>query len=207
MTTRLLGRRGVLAITAAMLVQVVIPLPALADNAVLAPVGQLNEGLVRVMKAGNGTAFSQRFSELAPVIDQTFDLTTILRESVGSAWQSLPPDQQAALIKAFQRYTIASYVNSFDDYAGQRFLVNPETRVVGNEQVVRTRIIPASGDGHTLDYVLREGPEGWRIVDVLADGAVSRVAVQRSDFRHLIRQGGAPALAQSLEAKSASLAD
>ena len=52
-------------------------------------------------------------------------------------------------------------------------------------------------------YVALTGPEGWRIVDVLADGAVSRVAVQRSDFRQLIRQGGAPALGQSLSDKFA----
>jgi phospholipid transport system substrate-binding protein len=42
-------------------------------------------------------------------------------------------------------------------------------------------------------------------VDVLADGAISRVAVQRSDFRQLIKQGGAAALAKSLESKSVDL--
>jgi phospholipid transport system substrate-binding protein len=54
---------------------------------------------------------------------------------------------------------------------------------------------------------MRQGPAGWRIVDVLADGAVSRVAVQRSDFRQLIRQGGAPGLSQSLNAKFANLSN
>jgi phospholipid transport system substrate-binding protein len=43
-------------------------------------------------------------------------------------------------------------------------------------------------------------------VDVLADGAISRVAVQRSDFRRLLTRGGAPALAESLRMKSADLA-
>jgi phospholipid transport system substrate-binding protein len=64
-----------------------------------------------------------------------------------------------------------------------------------------------SGNKHDLDYVMREGSAGWRIVDVLADGAVSRVAVQRSDFRLLIRRGGATALSENLEAKSLSLAN
>ncbi len=32
---------------------------------------------------------------------------------------------------------------------------------------------------------------GWRIVDVLLDGSISRVAVQRSDFRSLLGNGGA----------------
>ncbi|MBN8908646.1 MAG: ABC transporter substrate-binding protein, partial [Rhodospirillales bacterium] len=73
--------------------------------------------------------------------------------------------------------------------------------------IVRTQIIPTSGDGHELDYVMRNGPAGWRIVDVLADGAVSRVAVQRSDFRALLRQGGAEALQRSLDSKADGLAN
>jgi phospholipid transport system substrate-binding protein len=40
---------------------------------------------------------------------------------------------------------------------------------------------------------------------VLADGAISRVAVQRSDFRSLLMRGGAPALAASLQQKTADL--
>jgi phospholipid transport system substrate-binding protein len=202
MNTLVLGRRGILAATAAILVHVP---RAMADDPVLAPVHELVAGLLRVMKAGHSASFSERSNMLGPVIDQTFDLTTILKESVGFTWASLPPDQQAALEQAFRRYTVSSYVNSFDDYNGQRFQVNPETRTVGSDEVVRTRIIPTSGDAHDLDYVMREGQQGWRIVDVLADGAISRVAVQRSDFRRLIRQGGAPALAESLATKSASL--
>jgi phospholipid transport system substrate-binding protein len=204
--TFLLGRRVILATPAALLASVWSAAPAIADNPVLSPVNQLIAALLRVMKAGSGTPFNQRLTMLSPVIDQTFDLEAILRASIGSSWASLPADQQATLLKAFQRYTVASYVNSFDGFNGQRFLVNPETRIVGNDQVVKTQIIPTSGDSHELDYVMSEGKAGWRIIDVLADGAVSRVAVQRSDFRQLIRQGGATALSQSLEAKSANLA-
>jgi phospholipid transport system substrate-binding protein len=206
MTTHHLGRRGILAAaTAVILAHAARPSLASEGGSALAPAHQLINGLLRVMKAGHDTPFSQRFDMLAPVIDQTFDLTTILKESVGFTWDSLSPDQQAALTQAFRRYTVASYVNSFDDYNGQRFVVNPETRTVGQQEVVRTQIIPTSGDKHDLDYVMREGPSGWRIVDVLADGAISRVAVQRSDFRGLLREGGATALAQSLQTKSASL--
>jgi phospholipid transport system substrate-binding protein len=205
MTTPLLARRAILTTSVAILIPVTYPQHANADDMVLAPIHQLTEGLLRVMKAGHGASFSQRFDMLASVIDETFDLPTILKESVGATWESLPADQQETLLKAFRRYTIASYVNSFDEYNGQRFLINPETRIVGNDQVVRTEIIPTSGERHKLDYVVREGPAGWRIADVLADGAISRVAVQRSDFRRLIRQGGAPALAQNLAAKAADL--
>jgi phospholipid transport system substrate-binding protein len=179
---------------------------AKAEDPVLVPAHQLIDGLLQIMKAGSATPFSKRFDMLAPVIDQTFDLAVILQASVGtSTWQTLSANQRETLLREFRRYTVASYVSSFNGYNGQRFTINPETRIVGDEQVVRTKIVPVSGDGHDLDYVMRQDSSGWRIVDVLADGAVSRVAVQRSDFRQLIRQGGAPALGQRLKIKADNL--
>jgi phospholipid transport system substrate-binding protein len=179
---------------------------AKAEDPVLVPAHQLIGGLLQIMKAGSATPFSKRFDMLARVIDQTFNLAAILQASVGtSTWLTLSADQREMLLREFRRYTVASYVSSFNGYDGQRFTINPETRIVGDEQVVRTKIVPVSGEGHDLDYVMRQDSSGWRIVDVLADGAVSRVAVQRSDFRQLIRQGGAPALGQSLKVKADSL--
>ena len=94
---------------------------------------------------------------LAPIIDRTFDLAAILRESVGAFWATLSPDQQTVLAHAFRRYTVATYVNNFDKFDDQRFVVMPETRAVGNQQVVQTQIIPKSGTSHELDYVMRDG--------------------------------------------------
>jgi len=183
-------------------------MPARADSAPVVSIQQLIDALLRAMKAGPGTPFGQRFDILAPVIDRVFDLDAVLRTSAGSAWASLPPNQQDMLRPVFRRYTIASYVNSFDRFNGQQFTVESQTRPGGNgEQVVRTQITPPSGDGHLLDYVMRNTGSGWRAVDVLADGAISRVAVQRSDFRRLLSRGGAPALAESLTSKSLDLSD
>ena len=204
MTASLLYRRSILAMAGVILAPIVVSTCAYADSAAIAPIHQLIEGLLGVMKTGKTTPFSQRFDMLAPLIDKTFDLTTILKTSVGATWDTLPYDQQATLLKAFRHYTIASYISGFDE-DNERFVVNPEPRIAGNDQVVRTKIVLSSGEEHELDYVMRQSPAGWRVVDILVDGAISRVATQRSDFRQLIKQGGASALAQSLETKSASL--
>ncbi len=52
-----------------------------------------------------------------------------------------------------------------------------------------------------IDYVMRGGAGGWRIVDVLLNGSISRVAVQRSDFRALLESGNPAALIDSLKRK------
>ena len=199
-----LSRR--LLLTAPILSALPIMARASADPAALAPVQALIAGLLTIMKQGRVTPFALRVAALAPTIDRSFDLDAILRASVGSGFDAMKATEQDSLHSAFHDYTIASYVNSFDSFSGQRFDVQPDTRAIGNgDQIVQTRIVPTSGDPHALDYVMRAKGGAWRVVDVLAEGSVSRVAVQRSDFRRIISDGGATALVASLRAKAAEL--
>lgn len=174
-------------------------------SAVTAPIEQFYAALIAVMKAGKSAPFRQRFDALSPVIERTFDLDAILTGSVGPRWATLPPQLQSALKDAFRRYTIAAYVDNFDNFSGQRFEVHPDTTASGNDQIVRTRIVPASDEAHILDYVMRQAGGTWKVVDVLADGSISRVAVQRSEMRALLAQGGGPALVDRLQTKIAEL--
>jgi len=177
-----------------------------ADAAAVAPVRTLCDALINVMKAGQATPFQQRFTMLGPVVDQVFDLPAILQVSVGPGWVSMAPDQRAALEASFRRYTLANYVSNFNNFSGQRFEVQPETKSLPNgEQLVETKIISPSGETHELDYVMRNVGGVWRVEDVLADGSISRVAVQRSDFRRLVERGGAQALIESLNQKTTDL--
>ncbi|HUN43149.1 MAG TPA: ABC transporter substrate-binding protein [Acetobacteraceae bacterium] len=210
MTRTAIHRRMLLGASAALLAAAGSPVGATADDtaAAVAPIQQLCNMLMAIMRAGQSVPFAQRFDQLAPVVAKSFNLDTILQVSVGPTWPTLPPDQQAMLKAAFRRYTVASYVSNFDEYSGQRFEISPTVRALANgEQVVATRIIPRdpSGETHVLDYVMRQGPQGWQAVDVLMDGTISRVAVQRSDFRDLLARGGATALAKSLQEKTANL--
>jgi phospholipid transport system substrate-binding protein len=176
------------------------------DRTAVAPIEALDQALVGIMKAGRQTPFQQRAAMLAPVVERAFDLPDILKVSVGPGWSALTGDQQAALLAAFRRYTIASYVDNFDSYNGQRFVVSPTTRTLGDgRMVVNTQLIPQTGPAHTLDYVMSKTDAGWKVVDVLADGSISRVALQRSDFSALFDKGGAPALQARLQEKTEAL--
>ena len=204
MPTLPLRRRAFVRLALVCLAGAPMPLRA-ADSAVIAPIQRLYDALLGVMKAGQ-TPFAQRYDQLAPVIDAVFDLVTILQTSVGLQWNAMSADQHSALLTAFRRYTIVTYVANFDSFNGQRFEVSPDTRALpNNEQVVTSRFIPASGDPYRLDYVMRQMSGSWQVEDVLADGTISRVAVQRSDFRRLLSQGGSAALVVSLQSKVAQL--
>ncbi len=171
-----------------------------------APIQALNDGLVAVMRAGKPTPFRDRFHTLAPTIDRAFDLSGILRVSVGLHWGDLDAAQQATLLNVFRGFTIASYVANFDSFNGERFEIAPTLRAIGTDQVVSTKFVPTSGDADRIDYVMRQEGAAWKVVDVLLDGTISRVAVQRSDFRGVLAHGGAPALIASLQRKVVDLA-
>ncbi len=177
-----------------------------AQTAPAAPVQAFGRALLDVMRAGKATPFAQRAAKLRPVVAATFDLEQILRSSVGvTRWNAMAPTMRADLLTAFTDFTVATWVANFDSYEGEKFEVAPETRNVETDVVVSTRIVPTQGDATRLDYVMRSGNAGWRAIDILLDGSISRVAVQRSDFRGTLSKGEG-ALLDLLRGKAADLA-
>ncbi|MDE2575073.1 MAG: ABC transporter substrate-binding protein [Rhodospirillales bacterium] len=193
-----LARRALLALAA-------LPLLAAADGGPAAPIAVFGAALIGVMKAGRATPFATRAQSLLPAVQGAFDLPLILQNSVGLGWSGMPAAQQADLLDAFTRFTVATWVANFDSFGGERFVVAPETTAIGKDQVVHTSLVPPQGDPTKLDYVMRQLAQGWRAVDILLDGSISRVAVQRSDFRGVLAGGGPAKLAALLRAKAAAL--
>lgn len=175
--------------------------------AVSAPIATLDNGLLAVMKAGESMPFAQRFAMLEPVVVKVFDLPRIVAITVGFGWSRLKPQEQQDLLTVFRRYTVASYVANFKSYDGQQFRILPDLRPVGARQVVTTKIIPRSGKPNRIDYVMQQNGSTWQVVDVLLDGTISQVAVQRSDFNSFLASGGAEALVAALRKKVASLSN
>ena len=194
-------RAGALAVLAALLA---LPPAARAQENVGAPIAALDQALLAAARAGK-QPFTERFNALAPAVERALDLPAILQTSVGPRWAEMPAEQQQQLLSVFRTFTVASYVANFNAYNGEQIDLLPETRAVGQEQVVETQIVPSGGKPIRIDYVMRQGEEGWQAVDVLLDGSISRVAVQRSDFRALLGSGNADALIASLQKKVAAL--
>jgi phospholipid transport system substrate-binding protein len=203
-----LGRRGLFTLAAAFGTLSLGPArgQTAGGNSPTAPVAQLDDALLTCMKAGDRLSFDGRYRLLAPVIDAVFNLNTVLATSIGLSWASLPVSWKAELAAAFRRYTVSSYVSNFNSYDGQSFRIAPAVRAVGNgEVVVQTHLLRHDDSPLELSYVMRSAQSGWQVVDVLTNGSISRVAVQRSDFRELLQSGGVPALVTGLQSKVASL--
>ncbi len=181
-----------------------LPVAARAElPAAAVPVEALGDGLLHAMKAGPAVPFDRRLETLAPVVQQTFDLPALLRACVGPRWSALSAQEKARLEAVFGRFTVASYVANFASFHGEHFEILSDPRTVGPDQIVATRIVGPGGEGPRVDYVMHREHGAWKAVDVLLNGSVSRVAVQRADFRSALDAGGVGALVTSLERKIA----
>ena len=129
----------------------------------------------------------------------------MLQNSLGLRYRTIPDTQRQELLDQFRRFTIARYVSNFAPGGTDRFQVTPAATPspVAGEEIVHTRII-AGGSGTDVDYVMRQGPAGWQVVDVLLNGNISQVAVQRADFGSSLSSGDATPLIDSLRKKTQS---
>jgi phospholipid transport system substrate-binding protein len=181
--------------------------PAWADAPEAAPIAAMDAALIAVMKAGSANAsFQSRYDQLDPAVRQALNLPVILQNSVGVEWSTIPAAQQQQLEKIFEQFTVASYVNGFGSYGGQKIEVLPAERDLGAKKIVETQIVPADGSAQTrLDYVMGNSGSGWQATDVLFNGTISKVAIQSSDFSSLVNSGDASGLISALKTKVATL--
>lgn len=189
----------------ALLVLVVfVPSGARAESVepTVALVQKFHDALLGAMKSGQG--IEGRFKQLEPVVDASFDLPAMTKFTVGPTWSKMTADEQAGLVKAFRRMTIASYARNFDTFKGQRFVTDPKVDVRGPDRLVKAQVIPAGEKAVNLTYRIREVAGSWKVIDVIFE-FVSQLATRRSDFASTVATGGAPALIKKLDEISDNL--
>ena len=176
--------------------------PAFASQASgSATVQGLYDALLSTMKNGHTLGESGRFVQLEPVIRRTFDVATMARLSVGSAWAGLTEAQRQQITEGFGRYISAIYADRFDSYAGQKLQVTDEQPNPAGV-IVRSQIIKANGDPVKVDYLMRRNGEAWLVSDIYLDGAISEVATRRSEFGAIMKSQGVDGLIAALNRKA-----
>lgn len=177
--------------------------PAVAQQSPTDVVAQLQQKLIAVWRSDG--SFEQRFESLAPAIVASHDLATMARFALGNRWQELSSAQREQFVATFQRLTIATYADRFDQYDGERFVQSGQRELFQDQYLVQTALLPSDGAQIRLDYLLRQQGGQWKIVNVLADG-VSELAIKRSEYTAFIRDHGFAALVKELQRKISDMA-
>lgn len=193
-----------------MLALVMVVLTAGSASAAEAPrdiIDKFYGSLLSVMKSGPQLGFQGRFDALLPTIDGAFDMPEMTRLSLGAAAKTLSPEQMAQVTDAFRRYTVANYASSFNEFNGEKFVVGTPRQTESGTVVVPSTLVPGDGTPSvSLDYVMRQEGGKWGVTDILAEGAVSQMALRRSEFVSVLRRDGFQALLDSIRKKTDAMA-
>jgi phospholipid transport system substrate-binding protein len=154
--------------------------------------------LLDTMKQAKQLGVKGRYDKLSPVLAKTYDLPSMSKLAVGPSWSALTPQQQAAIINAFTRMTIATYASRFDGFSGEQFQILETSDRTNGDKIVKTQIVKSDGDTVPLNYLMRKSGADWKIVDIYLDGTISELANRRAEFGSILKSGGPDALVVSL---------
>jgi len=180
------------------------PVVAAGGNDPVAPIESLYRTLIATMQQAKELGVKGRYDKLAPTLAKTYDIASMAKISVGPSWDTLQPQQQSGIVEAFTRMMVANYASRFDGYSGEKFEITDATDQA-SDKLVKTQIVQSNGKTTSLNYVMRNGQGGWRVVDVYLDGTISELASRRAEFSAILKSGGPDALISSLRQQGEKL--
>jgi len=147
-------------------------------------VEQLQEGLIEVMKMGEeGHPFEERLNRVAGLTEAT-------------------QEQRKQFLAKFTELSNSSYANRFDSFEGETFFIS-ESQVMGGKKeriVIKAVLQIPNRDNVDFVYFLVNREDGWKIVNILAEG-VSDLALKRAEYTSILEKDGYKHLISQLENK------
>jgi phospholipid transport system substrate-binding protein len=178
-----------------------IPSVVLAQEAPDALVKRVTDEVLAIIKADKDlqAGNSRKVVELAEAkVLPHFDFTRMTRLAVGKNWQQASDAQKEQLVKEFRTMLVRTYSTSLTAYRNQTIEVKPTKMAAADkETTVRTAVLQQGGPSIPIDYSMEKGDSGWKVYDVVIDGA-SLVTTYRGSFNEQIQRGGIDGLLKTL---------
>ncbi len=171
-----------------------------------AVVSTFQDTLLATMKEAGPLGFDGRYRRLQPAMESAFDLEQMTRIVVGGRWAKLSEAERRQVVELFRRFSVSTYASEFSGYGGEQFEIGDDRAQPGLGTIVETRLVLKKDAPVELNYLLRETPQGWKIVDVYLDGTISELARRRDEFASIIRSQGVNGLIALLKKKNEELA-
>jgi phospholipid transport system substrate-binding protein len=148
----------------------------------------VNEGLQTL--ANEKMTPSDREQQFRTLLVDDFDMQRIARFVLGRYWNEASEQDRQKFQKLFQDYVVHSYSARFSQYSGQQVKVmgaRPESETT---TIVMSQILQPNGAPPAkVDWRVRKGENGFKIVDVDVEG-VSMLITQREEFGTVIQRNG-----------------
>ena len=177
------------------------PQPAISAKALIE---QTVAQVLAVLNDESRSVAQQRL-ELERIAHSRFDFRTMARLVLGRDWKRLEAGKRDEFVDQFTTYLANDYGNRLERYEQKSGGGGRAAEPRGDVEV-KTKIVGGENDGPIVDYRMRNGKDGWRIIDVVIEG-ISLVANFRDQFQEVIARGGPEALLQKLREKNAAAAE
>ncbi|AFX98935.1 toluene tolerance, Ttg2 family protein [Candidatus Endolissoclinum faulkneri L2] len=129
---------------------------------------------------------NERREKFDQLVQKYFDIPVIGQFLLGKYWQTATQAEREAYLKVFTKNIVYTYARQFDEYFGQRLVIDG-TRKNGRFDVVSSRIVlPNNSEGFHLEWLVTESNSTFKIVDVIVEG-VSMSVTQRQEYTSLIQ--------------------
>lgn len=183
-----------------------VPLLACAQESPDALVKRTTDEVLAIIKADKDLQ-SGNMNKVVQLAEQKvlphFDFERMTRLAVGRNWNQASPEQKQALVKEFRTMLVRTYSSSLSQYRNQTIDVKPtKLGAADKEAVVRTAVIQQGGPPIPIDYAMEKMDGGWKVYDVVIDGA-SLVTTYRGTFNDQVQKGGIDGLLKTLHERNA----
>lgn len=153
--------------------------------------------LLENMKNGPKLGCAGRIEKLAPAIDIDFDLPFLAQRVLRRQWKELSDEQRKHFTETFRELVIGTYGSQFAKFGGELFTTLGTQDLADGSKLVHATLLTGDKETVNFDYVLREA-NGWRIVNVVADG-VSDIALRSTQYDRAYKAGGFDGLMKLLD--------
>jgi len=137
----------------------------------------------------NNLTIEQKKKSFRTLLQDSFDLKTLGRFSLGRYWRVSTPEQRKEYQTLFEKMVIEVYSQRFTEYKGQKFVARSYRNDSPTDTLVTSFIIPDNGPEVQVDWRIRYKDGHYKVVDIIVEG-VSMSVTQRSDFSSVIQRGG-----------------
>ncbi|HUL57139.1 MAG TPA: ABC transporter substrate-binding protein [Usitatibacter sp.] len=189
----------------ALIVLALAPALAAAQEAPEALVKRVTDEVLAIIKNDKDLQ-SGNMTKVVQLAEQKvlphFDFERMTRLAVGKNWRQANDAQRQSLENEFRTLLVRTYSSSLAAYRNQTIEVKPgKTAAADKEAVVRTAVIQQGGPQIPIDYSMEKTDGGWKVYDVVIDGA-SLVTTYRGSFNDQIQKGGVDGLIKSLQERN-----
>ncbi len=138
-----------------------------------------------------GLSDDERERRFRGLIGESFDIPAIGRFVLGRYWRRASEEERAAFLATFEDLIVHRFLPLFAEYSGDKISVGVARPFKSNPNFisVSSELLREKGEPVHIDWRVRRRDDGYRIVDIVAEG-ISIAVTLRSEYASVLKQNG-----------------